>query len=422
MLAPIAFIRVNKHGEPILNLFRLGCEHGHKARNTALQVSLGRVLIVQAFLRWADTAKAGERAKAANALGRAYLSAGMDAEQRRGALMAMTCLLDDPAPIVRLALAEVLAQAAEAPRAIMLSLAHDQPEIACHAIYRSPVLTDADLVDIAGHGDSVTRGLVASRPGLTRGVAAAIAEIGEESEVLLLLENAQATISRMSLTRIAARLGHLASIRNLLLERKSLPADARHLLVQHVGAALSSCNLICKTLLPSRIDHLTREAMQTATITICGAAAFSEIPVLVEHLRSSGQLTPAFLIHALCSGKLDFFAAAIVQLSGVEEKRAHAILATGRPHAVRALVLSSGIRQEAAPVFVDAILLWRKETQRSTEAHSHSIASQLLAKYSDSECDTNLSSDLIDMLGKLHIAQERQLARSFAQDIRSEAA
>ena len=40
-----------------------------------------------------------------------------------------------------------------------------------------------------------------------------------------------------------------------------------------------------------------------------------EIPALVEHLRMSGRLTPAFLIHALCAGNVDFFASAVVSLS-----------------------------------------------------------------------------------------------------------
>src|SRR3546814_3581364 len=43
-----------------------------------------------------------------------------------------------------------------------------------------------------------------------------------------------------------------------------------------------------------------------------------EIPALIEHMRSAGRLTPALLIQALCSGKVDFFAAAMVRS---EERR-----------------------------------------------------------------------------------------------------
>ena len=87
-------------------------------------------MIVQAFLRWAETAGAQDRAKAADALARAYLSSAIAVAEKRSAEMAMTCLLDDPSPRVRAALAGVLCHSAEAPRHIVLSLAEDQPEIA----------------------------------------------------------------------------------------------------------------------------------------------------------------------------------------------------------------------------------------------------------------------------------------------------
>ena len=95
---------------------------------------LGRRVIVEAFLRWIETAKTGDRVRAANALGRAYLQSAMSADERKAAEMAMTYLLDDPSPRVRLALAEAIAWSPDAPRNLILSLAEDQPEVACHAV------------------------------------------------------------------------------------------------------------------------------------------------------------------------------------------------------------------------------------------------------------------------------------------------
>lgn len=177
-------------------------------------------MIVQAFLRWSEKAGSTERAKAANALGRAYLHSDMARENRDAAYMAMTYLLDDPSPRVRLALAEALADATDAPRAILVSLAEDQPEIACTVIARSPVLTEADLVDLAGRGESLTRALIAARPGLPRGACAALAEVGDLSETIILLENVDALITPFSLRRIAERHGSDADIRDLLLCRE----------------------------------------------------------------------------------------------------------------------------------------------------------------------------------------------------------
>ena len=63
-------------------------------------------MIVAAFLRWVETAKAGDRARAANALARAFLRSAMAPQERRAAHVALIYLLDDPSPRVRLALAE----------------------------------------------------------------------------------------------------------------------------------------------------------------------------------------------------------------------------------------------------------------------------------------------------------------------------
>lgn len=326
----------------------------------------------------------------------------------------MTYLLDDPSPRVRLALAEALAFSPRAPRAIIVALAEDQPEIACTVITHSPVFTESDLVDLAGRGDSLTRGLIAARPSLSRGIAAAIVEIGDEGEVVILLENETASIPRISLRRIAERFGHHSDIRNLLLERETLPADARHVLVNHITTALANFGLVRTTMVPARIEHVIREAGEAAAVEIAGAVPLEEIPGLVDHLRTAGRLTPALLIHALCTGKVDFFAGAIVSLSGLDERRVRAILVTGRMHAVRALFEACGLRRDIAVVFVEAILLWRKASASGTP---DGISSLLLKKFNRSEMSLSPLSELLDMVEKLHLLEARRGARSFANAV-----
>jgi len=338
----------------------------------------------------------------------------MAGEQHRAAALAMTYLLDDPSPRVRLALAEALADSAEAPRAIIVSLAEDQPEIACTVIARSPVLTEGDLVDLAGRGDNLIRGLIAARPLLPRGVAAAVAEIGDEAEVAILLENETASITRISLKRIAERYGHRSDIRNLLLERGNLPADARHMLVGHVAAALANSGLVRTAMAPARIDRVTREAGEAAAVTIAGTVPQEEIADLVEHLRRAGRLTPAFLIHALCTGKVDFFASAMVSLSGLDERRVRAILATGRRHAVRALFESTGLVRDIAAVFVEAVFLWRQVAASGTLG---SISELLLERLHSADMLLSPVSELLDMIEKLHRMEVRLNARSYASDV-----
>lgn len=338
----------------------------------------------------------------------------MSADERSAAEVAITFLLDDPSPRVRLALAEALCRSPDAPRGIILSLAEDQAEIACHVITCSPLLNDNDLVDLTAKGNFITRMLIAARMPISRSVSAAIAEIGGEEEVLCLLENPDASISRQSLKRIAERLGRSCDIRNLLLERSNLPSDARHVLLQHVSEALSSFSLAQAAIGTTRLQRITREANEAATVTIAGTVIHDEIPVLVEYLRIAGRLTPSFLMHTLCSGKVDFFAAAIANLSGCEDRRVRSILATGRMHAVRALYESAGIAREISMIFVEATLLWREAARAASGVALENVSARLLQKFRRKDGEADVVTELLDMVEKLYIAEQRQSARSYA--------
>jgi uncharacterized protein (DUF2336 family) len=371
-------------------------------------------VIIKAFLRWAETARTNDRAKAASMLSRAYLHSAMGGEERQAAALALTYLLDDPSPMVRLALAEALAMSDEAPRAIILALAEDQPQIATTVIALSPVLEDGDLVDLIGRGDGVTRGVIASRQWVSRAVCAALAEVGDVPELLLLLDNREAFITRISLRRMAERFGHVPEIRNGLLTRDDLPADARHRLVGHITAALSACDLVRTTLAPARIERLGREADAMATLAIAGIVSHDELPILVEHLRAAGRLTPAFLIHALCCGRLDLFAGAVVNLSGLEERRVRPILATGRMHALRALFESCGLDRDVAIVFVEAVFLWRQAAASGAANGTESISAALVEKLDAQPGAHAVISEIRDMVEQLHRADLRTNARAYA--------
>ncbi|WP_137128812.1 DUF2336 domain-containing protein [Rhizobium sp. FY34] len=371
-------------------------------------------MIVRAFLRWAETAGATDRARAAQALVKAFSKLSFDDTQRLAAVHAMMHLLDDPSPNVRRALSEAIAPVASAPRALILALAEDQPEIACPVLTLSPVLSEADLVDLVGRGSNLTRGLIAARPVVTRGVAAAIAEVGDQGEILLLLENRQALLTRYSLKRISERHGRVADIRNLLLVRTDLPAEARDLLVHHVSSALALSPLVQSTLSAARISHVTRQAGNAATIALAGQALPEEMPALVAHLRDAGRLTPAFLMHALCSGRIEFFAAAMTDLSGLEDRRVRSIMATGRRHAVRALYESAGLGRDVADVFVEATMLWREMMSHAYVSSADSICAPLMQRFARSAEPFSPVNELLDMVETLHHSEERQLARSFA--------
>src|SRR5438045_8937869 len=97
-------------------------------------------MIVRQFLQWVRTAEAAERAEATSALARAYLYSDLSPDDRAAAEGAMILLLDDPSPLVRYALADVLGVSADAPAAIVHALINDQPDIAMLVVKLSETL------------------------------------------------------------------------------------------------------------------------------------------------------------------------------------------------------------------------------------------------------------------------------------------
>jgi len=304
----------------------------------------------------------------------------------------------------------------------MVSLAADQPEVASAVILHSPVLSDSDLIDIAARGTMETRALIAARGEVSVGVAAALAEIGDAGELEVLLENPGAQFTGYTFRRIAERHGRSERIRALLVERDDLGGSVRQLLVEFVANALSSSDLVLGAIGSRRIERIAREAGDNATIALLADVYDKELSLLTNQLRIAGRLTPAFLMHALCAGRTDFFSAAIVAISGLEERRVRSILATGRFHAVKAMLEASGIPPDVSPLFVDAIMIWRNLIHSADGLELDHIAQRLVER---TRGDINASAavrSLIDMMERVAIGEQRRLARDYAKGLAMAAA
>src|SRR5258708_37821661 len=131
-------------------------------------------MIVRQFISWIRTAPAGERAEATRSLARAWLISDLSEDDRSAAEGALLMLLDDPSPLVRQAMAEVFARSAQAPAAIVQALSLDSPTVALPILEPSPLLIDADLVDIVATGNCETEGRIPRRIRLPASIFAGI--------------------------------------------------------------------------------------------------------------------------------------------------------------------------------------------------------------------------------------------------------
>ncbi len=380
----------------------------------------GVLVIVDNFLCWVQTAKTSDRIRAAGALGRAYRMCGKGTHERRAAEMGMSYLLDDPSPQVRLALAEVFATSQDAPRTLILPLTEDQPEIACTVVLLSPVLTDSDLVDIAAKGGSLMRTVIASRGVVSAPLAAAIVEIGQADEVTQLLQNPNAKLTPATLHRIVKRHGDNHTIRGLLLERRDLPPQARHDLIEKVSGLLVGSGLVQKTMGAGRAERVTRDAARSAAVIVAGDTRDEDARSLATYLRDNDGLTPSFLMHVLCAGQAEFFAEALTALCDLAPRRVRSILAEGRPHSLRALMESAGLTRDISGLFAETVLLWRD--QAAGGAADEPVAMQLVRKAKGRDGNSDAANTLIEIAERIGIAEMRNFARQYASSVTARAA
>jgi uncharacterized protein (DUF2336 family) len=312
-------------------------------------------MIVRDFLQWVRTAPASERAEATSALARGYLYSDLAPDDLAAAEGAMLMLLDDPSPLVRRSLADVLAASPNAPPAIVIALAADQPQIAAPVFALSPLFVDADLVDAVATGAPAIQAAVASRAALPRSVAAAIAEVGTAESCLVLVENKGADIAPFSLDRIVARFGHLAALREALLACDDISAATRQTLVTKLSQTLAGFVSGCAWLDADHAHRIAREACEKATVTIASESPETELGPLIRHLCASGQLTAGLILRALLSGNLVLFEEALAELTGLPVARVSALVHDRGSVGLRALFDKAGLPISTYPAFKEAI-------------------------------------------------------------------
>src|SRR5258707_3231009 len=307
-------------------------------------------MIVRQFISWIRTASAGERAEATRALARAWLISDCADEDRAAAEGALLMLLDEPSPLVRQAMAEVFSRSHDAPAAIVQALSLDQPSIALPILEHSPLLIDADLVDIVATGNSEMQCAIARRIHLPASICAAIAEVGTAAAALELIENAYAELAPFSWDRIVERHGHLAAIRESMLVLEDLPAATRLALVAKLTDTLTQFVVARQWLSADRAGRIASEAMDRSTVNIAARSRGEEMRGLVRHLRATGQLTVGLILRALLSGNLAMFESALAELAGLPLRRGRALV-HGDGSVLRAISDQAGLPASAHVAF-----------------------------------------------------------------------
>jgi uncharacterized protein (DUF2336 family) len=380
-------------------------------------------MIVRQFINWIRTAPAGERAEATRSLARAWLISDLSEDDRAGAEGALLMLLDDASPLVRQAMAEVFARSADAPAAIVQALSVDQASIALPVLEHSPLLIDADLVDIIATGNCQMQCAIARRINLPASICAAIAEVGTPAAALELIENAYAELAPFSWDRIVERHGHLAAIRESMLVLEDLPAATRVALVAKLSDTLAQFVVARRWLSADRAGLIVSEARDRSTVNVAARSRGDDMRGLVRHLRATGQLTAGLILRALLSGNLELFDSALAELSDLPQARVSALLHDRGGASLHALLTRAGLPESTFGAFRAALEVSHETGFVGTVGGAAILRRRMVERVlTHCETDGQAAAPLLILLRRFANESAREEARMFCDELMAEEA
>ncbi|HRO03559.1 MAG TPA: DUF2336 domain-containing protein, partial [Terricaulis sp.] len=285
-----------------------------------------------------------ERAHAAHKICRCIEDAELSAEERAHAHSILAIMAQDAAVLVRRALAVALKNSPKLPRELAVKLAQDVESIALPVILNSPMLTDADLVEIVRAEPLQKQVAVASRESLSAKVTGAIAQYAAAPAVERALANDNAVFDEDALETVIDRFQGVSDVMRAMVHREELPVSVTEKLIAIVTGEVFD-HLVNNHELPPQIAiDLAVGARERATLDIVEQASRQkDIGRFVQQLNLNGRLTPSLMMRGLCMGHMEFIEHAMAELAGMSHQRMWLLIHDSGPLGLKAAFDRSGL-------------------------------------------------------------------------------
>ncbi len=165
---------------------------------------------------------------------------------------------------VRRTLAKRLAEQADAPEDLVVTLANDEIEVAHAILIKSEVLRDPELIEIVQYRTMEHQVAIAMRPKVSEQVSDALVETDNEEVITSLLSNQSALISNSTMNDLVEQSDRVPGYQAPLVRRHDLPADLAKKLYWAVSAALRKHIVANYDLDPTDIDETMEAAVNDA--------------------------------------------------------------------------------------------------------------------------------------------------------------
>ena len=219
-------------------------------------------------------------------------------------LSVLATLVEDAAVRVRAAIAETVKSMPDAPRTLILRLAHDAaPPVSDPVIRLSPLLTDADLLALLAAPPHPLASLsVAVRANLSETVADAIATRADNGTVRALLGNPSAAIREGTLDALAAQAPSRTDWHAHLVRHPGLSARAAHALCEIVAGHLVT-ELVQRADFPPALIASLHTRMANRLPRAATPDTDADLLVAVRRLDAAGALDEAAVLDAAAAGQ-----------------------------------------------------------------------------------------------------------------------
>jgi uncharacterized protein (DUF2336 family) len=296
------------------------------------------------------------RAHAAHKICRCVEDAELSPEERAHAEGILAIMAQDAAVLVRRALAVALKNSPKLPHDIATRLSRDVETIALPIILNSPMLTDADLVEIVRTCPPSKQVAVASRATLSPVVTGAIAQHAAPEAVQRAIANDNAQFDESGLEIVLDRFAGVSAITGAMVHRAELPLNITEKLVSLVAGEAFDYLVNNHELPPQIAIDLAMGARERVTIDIVEQAGRQkDIARFVQQLNLNGRLSPSLLMRGLCVGNIEFVEHAMAELAGMAHQRMWLMIHDSGPLGLKAAFERAGLPPRLFPSFRAAL-------------------------------------------------------------------
>jgi uncharacterized protein (DUF2336 family) len=280
----------------------------------------------------------------------ARASADLSPDERNMAVNVVMEIIKRAPAGVRQQLSERLARDPQAPKVLVLALAHDQIAIAFPVLSESSVLEESDLLDIIRQSPLEHRLGTLQRESVPASVSSAVVETRDALSMRWLVENPGANIPRDAMEVLVEASRAEPELQKPLVGRSDLPTDLATKMQEFVPEDLR------QQLVDQHHAASARDGKSGGGTAASGHSPEWALSLALE-MRAAGALTIEFLLKTLRDGKVGHFDELFARYSRISSAAARQILNSPTGESLAIALKAQGVDKST---FATLFLLSRK--------------------------------------------------------------